>query len=176
MDNQNRKISRQLTKSGIPTKTDLKPFLPSSKRKRKGAYALIECFEEIPCDPCFSACPFKSVKEFANLNDIPVIDFKKCTGCGLCVPECPGLAIFLINEDRDDGKATITIPYEFLPLPEKGEQVWALNRVGEIEGEAKVVEVKTYSKKNHTTVVTLLIPREKVLTIRHFRRKDQNEL
>lgn len=168
-------MSLQLIKSGVPTKTDLKPFLPSIERKGKGAYVLIECFEEIPCDPCFSACPFKAVKEFENLNDIPLIDFKKCTGCGLCVPECPGLAIFLINENRDDGKATIAIPYEFLPLPEKGELVWALNRKGEIEGEAEVVEVKTYPKKNHATVVTLLIPSEKVLTTRHFQRKAQDE-
>ncbi|MBT9165030.1 MAG: Electron transport complex subunit RsxB [candidate division WS2 bacterium] len=175
MDNQSRKISLQLKSSGVPSKSDLKPFLPSTHRKRKGAYALIECFEEIPCDPCFSACPFKAVKEFENLNDIPVIDFDKCTGCGLCVPECPGLAIFLINENRKDGKATITIPYEFLPLPEKDELVWALNRKGEIEGEAKVVEVKTYPKKSNTTVVTLLIPKEQILTTRHFRRKDQHE-
>lgn len=175
MDNQNSKISKQLQNTGIPAKSDLKPFLPSTQRKQKGAYALIECFEEIPCDPCFSACPFKAVKEFENLNAIPVIDFDKCNGCGLCVPECPGLVIFLINENLNDDTATITIPYEFLPLPEKGELVWALNRKGEIEGEAQVVEVKKYPKKSNTTVVTLLIPKEQVLTTRHFQRKTQNE-
>lgn len=154
--------------TGIPTRSDLEKFLPSNERRMKGPYAFFECFEEIPCDPCYEACPFKAVKEFSNLNDVPEVDFDKCTGCGLCVFECPGLAIFLIDESIGEGKAQVTIPYEFLPLPELGEVVQLANREGLVVGEGKVVRLKKSGQKGKTTAVTVEIPLSLVMDVRHI--------
>ncbi len=164
-----------LEKTGVPTKEELKRFIPSKKRRCEGPYAMIECFEEIPCDPCYAACPFKAVKEFVNINDLPEIDFDRCTGCGLCVSECPGLAIFLIDETVGNNQASISMPYEFQPLPEKGESVLAVDREGNIVGEVIVDEVKISGRKAKTPMVTILVPLNQVMDIRHFYLKRLNE-
>ena len=49
-----------------------------------------------------------------------------CIGCGMCVASCSGQAIFLVDETYEPGFATVTLPYEFLPLPEKGEKGYGM--------------------------------------------------
>lgn len=60
----------------------------------------------------------------------------------MCVASCSGQAIFLVDEDCKDGSATITIPYEFLPLPEKGCKGIALGRNGKKVCDAEVISIK----------------------------------
>jgi RnfABCDGE-type electron transport complex B subunit len=36
---------------------------------------------------CLNVCQFGALS--LEKNDLPKVDFKKCTGCGLCVSECP---------------------------------------------------------------------------------------
>jgi len=36
---------------------------------------------------CLPVCPFDAIS--LNENNLPVIDLNKCTGCGICVKECP---------------------------------------------------------------------------------------
>jgi electron transport complex protein RnfB len=43
---------------------------------------------------CASVCPFGAIR--MNENHLPVIDEKKCTGCGICVKECPKNTLMLI--------------------------------------------------------------------------------
>jgi Fe-S-cluster-containing hydrogenase component 2 len=62
--------------------------LPSEERLKKGPTAIIECIENIPCDPCVDACPFNAIS-MEKITDIPEIDYEKCTGCGTCISMCP---------------------------------------------------------------------------------------
>ena len=65
-------------------------FLPSDERQQKGPVAVIECIQEIPCNPCVGACQFDAI----HVNDnIALIDPHKCTLCGECVKVCPTNAI-----------------------------------------------------------------------------------
>jgi hypothetical protein len=65
----------------------------------------------------------------------------------------------------------VTVPYEFLPLPEKGETVIALERSGKVLGEAKVTGVRKTERMDQTAMVTLEVPREWSMKARAFQRK-----
>lgn len=138
--------------------------LPSEERLKKGPVAVFECVENIPCNPCVDACPFKAVS-MEKITDAPKIDYEKCTGCGTCVSVCPGLAIFVVDLSKE--KALITIPYEFLPIPEKGDTVKALNRRGEIVGDAKIIGVK--KNENKTNTVTIEVKKEVGMIVRNIK-------
>jgi len=138
--------------------------LPSEERLKKGPAAIFECIENIPCNPCVDACPFNAVS-MEKITDIPTIDYGKCTGCGTCVSVCPGLAIFVVDLSKE--KALITIPYEFLPIPEIGDKVKALDRKGEVVGEAKVIRVK--KNENKTNTITIEVNKELGMTVRNIK-------
>ena len=63
----------------------------------------------------------------------------------MCVASCSGQAIFLVDGDTGDGYGTVTLPYEFLPIPEKGTKGVALGRDGHEVCEAEVVNVRSDS-------------------------------
>lgn len=161
-----------LIKTGIPTKEDIKGIVPSKERREKGPVAIIECFQEIPCNPCYTACKFGAIKEFENINQRPIIDFQLCTGCGQCLTKCPGLAIFIIDESYSDTEALVQIPYEFLPLPKEGTFVTGLNREGKPICRAKVVKVKQGKGENKTSVITLKVPIEYSMEVRFLNIED----
>jgi Fe-S-cluster-containing hydrogenase component 2 len=98
-----------------------------------------------------------------DLNTPPQIDYDKCTGCGKCVGMCPGLAIFLV---KVNSQAHITLPYEFYPIPQVGEMAKALNRKGEIIGDAKIIKVK---KINGCALITIEIDKGLEMDIRNIR-------
>jgi Fe-S-cluster-containing hydrogenase component 2 len=110
-------------------------FLPPDGRERKGPVAVIECIQEIPCDPCVGACKFDAIT-MDGINGIPHVDFAKCMGCMSCLRVCPGLAIFI--QDKSKAKPSVTVPYEYLPLPIKGGTVTLLGRDGSSLGTATV--------------------------------------
>jgi Fe-S-cluster-containing hydrogenase component 2 len=147
-------------KTGVLALKDLK--IPSYKQLKKGV-AIIECVQEIPCDPCVAICPVESIS-MNDINDIPKIDYNKCTGCKRCVSICPGLAIFVVK--LKDNKAQITLPYEFLPIPKVGDDVKALNREGKSIGNAKVIKVNRSSK---TTVITIEAKKDLAMEVRNIK-------
>ena len=149
--------------------------VPSRERLSKGSVAVIECVQKIPCNPCVDSCSRGAISMGDSINNIPVINFDLCNGCGLCVSNCPGLAIFLIDITVEDNKALIGMPYEFLPLPEKDETVHLLNRAGEICGEGMVAKVRNTKVQDRTPIVFLLVNREQVMDIRFFRRKTNDQ-
>jgi len=161
-----------LEKTGIPTREDIESITPSEERRKKGPVAVIECFQKIPCNPCYTSCKFGAIKEFEDINDRPVVDFDKCTGCGVCVVNCPGLAIFIIDETYSDTEALVKIPYEFIPLPEEGSYVTALNREGKPVCRAKVVKVQNAKSQDRTPVVSLAVPKEFSMEVRFFNIND----
>lgn len=128
---------------------------------------IIECYENIPCNPCQTSCPSGAITVPGNINSLPVIDYSKCTGCGICVMKCPGLAIFMVQENYQHGKDLVVIPYEFLPLPEKGEKVIALDRDGKEVAQAEILKVVRSANKTH--LVYLLVPAGLTQTVRGFR-------
>ena len=74
-----------MRKTGIPSPNDLKKVMPSEERLNQGACVIIECFEQIPCNPCLDACPKEAIKIEENINNLPEVDYEKCTGCGICI-------------------------------------------------------------------------------------------
>lgn len=156
-----------LKNTGIITSEELKPVLPAQNRLEKGPVAIIECLQDIPCDPCVSACPVKAIQMQSGITDRPQLDFETCTGCGACVPKCPGLAIFIVNMKHNvPGKALLSMSYELLPVPAKDQEVDALDRAGKFVCKAKVARVINPPAYDRTAVVTIEVPADRINDIR----------
>jgi Fe-S-cluster-containing hydrogenase component 2 len=147
-------------KTGVLAKEDL--HLPTKKQLEKGV-AILECVQEIPCDPCVASCPVHAIS-MKDINAPPINDFEKCIGCTKCVGICPGLAIFVVKIKGNT--AWITLPYEFLPVPQVGEMVQALDRTGTLREKALVKKVV---KQGKTMVVTIELDSRFAMDIRNIR-------
>lgn len=114
---------------------ELKALPPRDKVTNKRV-AIIECIEEIPCNPCAYVCKADAIQK-EGLCKPGTVDWDKCTGCTQCVAVCPGLSIFL--QQIKDGKGYVTLPYELLPEPTIGAKAKLLDRSGEKVGEGRIV-------------------------------------
>ena len=130
-------------------------LLPSEERRKKGPYAIFECFQQIPCNPCYTACKFGAVKELTDINELPETFYDKCVGCGACVAHCSGLAAFVIDETWSETQTVVKFAWEFLPLPQKGDVVDAVDRDGQTVTKGTVVSVVTY--KDRTSVIGIAV-------------------
>ena len=153
--------SKTLDVIGIPDEEDYWKFpgIPSKERMLKGPVAVIECFQEIPCNVCELACPRGAIKVGHPITNLPRLDEDKCIGCKSCIPKCPGLAIFVIDLSRRD-EARISLPYEFLPVPTIGMEVIVLDRSGRSITKGRVIEVLYREEFDKTYVITISIPKE----------------
>ena len=149
-------------------------ILPSEERRKKGPYALFECFQNIPCNPCYTACKFNAVKPLTTITDTPETYFDNCVGCGACILACPGLAAFVIDESYSETESLVKIPYEYIPLPEVGSEVDGVNRIGEVVCKVRVEKVMT--AKNKTSVVTLVVPKEYTHIVRGIQLVEKEQL
>lgn len=140
----------------------------TEERLKKGPISIFECYQKIPCNPCFKICPKKAVKMKDGMNDMPYIDYELCNGCGLCMSVCPGLAIFTINMNYSEDAALLKLPYELLPLPEEGEMVKGCDRNGMVLGEYKVVKVREEKRGSKTNIISLEIPKEEIMKVRNI--------
>ncbi len=134
---------------------------------KKGGYVVMECPQEIPCNPCVEVCPTNAIT-MDSLVSLPKVDYSKCTGCALCVAKCPGLACFVIDLTYSEEEGIIKLPYEFLPLPKRGDKVKCLNRLGEEVCEGKVLAA-VEPTKDGTKVVSVIAPKEFIKDIRAIR-------
>jgi Fe-S-cluster-containing hydrogenase component 2 len=157
--------------TGIPTTNDILKILPSKERLEKGPVAIIECFQEIPCDPCSSYCPKNAISNMTNIIDIPKLDYDKCNGCGICSAACPGLAIFIVDISYSDDKAVVKIPYEFLPQPIEGDILQALNREGEVIGQCEVLKIQKFRNNEKTPLVSLIVDKAMAMEVRNIRKE-----
>jgi len=155
-----------LINTGIPTKEDLAAITPSEERFAKGPVALVECFQEIPCNPCVDACKRGAILPLKDINDIPKMDFENCNGCGLCIIQCPGLAIFVIDKTYSETHAVVRMPYEFVPVPQQGQLACGLDRAGKERGWFEVLKTISGGAKNKTSTVWLIVPKELAMEIR----------
>ena len=78
-----------LIQTGIPDKEAIEAVTPDETRFLKGAVAIAECFQKIPCNPCTKACVKKAIHIEPDINETPKIDFDVCNGCGACMLKCP---------------------------------------------------------------------------------------
>lgn len=156
-----KKIRSAIVLTGVPSIEELKnsPGFPSEERLKKGPVAVIECIQEIPCDPCEPACPSGAIKVGKPITNLPVLCEDKCVGCGKCIAFCPGLAIFLVDTTFSKTKALIKFPYEYLPLPKVNSWADAVDREGNIVTKTRVVKVESSDKYDRTAVVSIAIPK-----------------
>lgn len=162
-------ISKSLLRNGYMTVEELENF-PAFNYKTEGIHPVIECTQNIPCNPCQDACKFGCIKVGANITLLPQIDVeKKCTGCGMCVASCSGQAIFLVNDDIGDGYASVAFPYEFLPVPSVGDKGTALNRKGEPVCPAEIIKVQKAPVMDKTMVVTMKVKQAFVKDARFYK-------
>lgn len=161
--------------SGVVPLAELKrhPSCPSEARFAKGPVAVIECIEPIPCNPCQTVCNRSVIRVGEPITNLPVLIDQEdlCNGCGQCVVICPGLAIFIVDKTFSPTEAAVSLPYEFLPLPEKGEPVTGVNRAGQPVCEGRVQAVRAARAYDRTAVVTILVPKAFAEEVRFFRRK-----
>ena len=164
--------------TGVPSAEELAscPGVPSEERMKKGRVAVIECVQQIPCNPCEGACPAHAIKIGAEITNLPCIEEDKCTGCGMCVAQCPGLAITIINKGYSETESTIDFPFEYIPLPNKGDVVDAVSRGGEPVCKGRILSVKKVPAFKGTAVVSMAIPKEFADEVRSMKRLPRKEV
>ena len=164
-------ISENLLEKGFVSDDEIERY-PGVTHK-KGIHPVIECTQNIPCNPCQDACKFGCISIGDNITSLPVVtEGSQCTGCGMCVASCSGQAIFLVEEDVEPGYGEVTMPYEFLPLPEKGDKGIALGRDGKEVCEAEVTKIRSAKAFDHTNLLTIKVPNEKLMQARFFKSRD----
>lgn len=176
---ENRGKQIEKTEEGIDTATNLlkNGFLSENEAERipgfthnKKIHPVIECAQNIPCNPCQDACPKHCIRIGSHITALPAVDTEKeCIGCGLCVASCSGQAIFLVQEEYEEGFGTVTMPYEFLPLPKKGDKGFGCDRSGKKICEAEVMQVRTAPAFDHTNLLTIKVPSDMVMKARFYK-------
>ena len=166
--------------TGVPSAEELRacPGIPTPERRKKGRVAVIECVQEIPCNPCAAACPFHAISIPGEITALPRLDGELCTGCGRCVALCPGLAITLVDETYGEEEGAVDFPYEFLPLPAEGDTVDAVGRDGRTLCAARVVSVRRPEPNDGTRVIRIAVPKrflDDVKSIRRLARKEEED-
>ena len=175
--NRGKKIEK--TDEGIPVSESLltKGYVADDEitrfpgfRKQVKVHPVIECTQNIPCNPCQDACKKGCISIGDNITSLPIsVEGSECINCGMCVASCSGQAIFLVDEDCGDGTATVTLPYEFLPLPKEGAKGIALGRNGKKVCDAEVVNVRSAKAFDKTNLLTMRVPKEYAMKARFFR-------
>ncbi len=158
-----------LNKNGVPSLKQIQSIFPDESILTRSK-VVIECYEEIPCNPCSTSCPFDAIFIPVDINQRPLVDYDKCTGCGICVFSCPGLAIINVKVQEDSN--IFKIPYEFVPYPEKGEIMYAVNRFGDIIGDCEIEKVTLTKKQDKTALLQVKVPKEFLYEFITVRRKS----
>lgn len=148
------------------------PGFPGNDFLGKRTIAILECDQEIPCNPCEDICPNDAISVGRPITNLPSIDPSKCTGCLRCIRVCPGLCIFLVCRDYTDDTSLIYLPYELLPIPKKGEEVDVLDRYGRQVCTGRIEKIIRKDKKYRTAIIAMEVPEKYHMASRHFRIKS----
>lgn len=161
-------VSASLLKHGFVADDEIERY-PGVTHKA-GVHPVMECTQNIPCNPCQDACPKGCISIGAKITSLPVVvENSQCVNCGMCVASCSGQAIFLVDETYEDGYASVTLLYEFLPLPEVGTKGAGLGRNGQKVCDAEVVQVRNVKAFDKTNLLTIKVPAEYAMKARFFK-------
>ena len=161
-------ISENLLTNGFVGDDEIERF-PGVTKLRK-IHPVMECTQNIPCNPCQDACKRGCITIGKNITSLPVVDNEhECIGCGMCVASCSGQAIFLVEEDVEPGYGEVTMPYEFMPLPKVGDKGIACGRNGKEVCECEVTKVRTSPAFDHTNLLTIKVPNDMLMKARFYR-------
>lgn len=165
-------------KAGVISIDELKktPGYPSDEVLDKGPTVVIECSEEIPCNPCETICKEGAIVVGEPITNLPEVLPDKCNACGRCIAICPGLAIFIVDKTYSQDKASVSFPHEYLPLPQRGDTIDATNREGRVVCKGKVVRVLNPKANDHTPVITITIPKQFANEVRGIKRLERNKV
>lgn len=158
--------------TGVPTSDLIEQSFPSIERINQGPVAVVECFQSIPCNPCSTSCNRKAMNPMEDINDLPSINIENCNGCGICMSKCPGLAIMVVDGSYSDNEVLFRIPYEFLPIPNKGDIVEGLNREGKYITDVKVHRVQNPKSFDKTAIIDVIVDRNFLYEFRNIRMGD----
>jgi thioredoxin reductase/ferredoxin len=167
-------LSKSLISKGYLDESEMDIF--PSMNPAGGIHPVIECTQNIPCDPCQDICPRGCIMVGKTITALPRLDAgKRCSGCGLCVGACSGQAIFLVDDRYKEGYGTVGLPYEFLPLPLSGARGKALDRSGKEICDATVVEVRNNGIMDKTAMLVMEVPIAEIGKARFFRIERRSE-
>ncbi|MCX6113321.1 MAG: FAD-dependent oxidoreductase, partial [Proteobacteria bacterium] len=147
---------------------DFKSKDPKSKESR----VIIDCPQDIPCNPCEKACPTNAIIVGKEINQQPDYDAAKCIGCGKCLAACPGRAIMLVQYNYTDTTSKVSMPFEFFPEPKKGDVVNMLNRNGKFICKATILGTKFFADKEKCSIVDVELPKRHAFDVRSYRLFD----
>ena len=165
-------LSASLLAKGYLEEDEISNF-PGCEAGGSGFHPVVECTQNIPCNPCQDVCPKRCITVGDRITNLPVVHPEvECINCGLCVSACPGPAIFLVNEDLEPGYGAVSLPYEFRPLPAKGEKGTALDRSGKPVCPAEIVDVKITAPYDRTPILTMKVPANMTGKARFFARES----
>lgn len=147
------------------------------ERAGEGPVAVVDCREEIPCNPCEDACRRGCIVVGDDICAPPRYDPAACNGCGRCVALCPGMAVFLLDRSVGGGAARVTVPYEMREVPVPGAKTEVVDGEGYGLGEGNIVKVSGSGKPGETMLVTVEVPEAWALKVRgvRFRRRTVEE-
>ena len=160
-----------ILQTGIPSQAELEasPGYPSAEALARGPIVVIECVQDIPCNPCELVCPNNAIYVGEPITNLPVFLAEECDACSQCIPICPGQAIFRVDLTYADDRASVSFPYEFLPMPKKGEVVQGVDRAGEPVCAAEVLRVQQPQSFDLTAVITVAVPKDLAMVVRSMK-------
>jgi Fe-S-cluster-containing hydrogenase component 2/bacterioferritin-associated ferredoxin len=123
---------------------------------------VLHCAEEIPCNPCVSACP-KGVIAISgdSILGLPRITKNECTGCNKCVYVCPGLAITVVDYRDDQNNPVVSLAYEVYNYRvRKGDRVLLTDYTGSQLQEATVLAASIRKASRNTQLVRVKVPKD----------------
>jgi len=132
---------------------------PAAKAHAKLVYPVLHCCQEIPCNPCVTVCPKKSIKLAGDsIMDLPRFT-GECIGCFKCLLICPGLAVTMVDYRKDAKNPSVALPFEIgRGLVKKGGRVRLTGWEGADLGSAEVLDVKDFKAENTLIVIVKASP------------------
>jgi NADPH-dependent 2,4-dienoyl-CoA reductase/sulfur reductase-like enzyme/Fe-S-cluster-containing hydrogenase component 2 len=128
----------------------------------EGVFPVFHCTQEVPCNPCTSACPIGAIHtENDTITGLPFREEEKgCTGCLNCVAICPGLAITLVDYRKDPDHPVVTLPWEIEREPvEEGRSITVTDHEGGVLGHFPVQRVRIKKDYPRTLLVQVRMPK-----------------
>ena len=128
----------------------------------EGITPVFHCAQQIPCNPCVSACP-KGVISIPgdSLLGKPHIAKHECIGCNKCVFICPGLAISLADYRDNPNNPVVSLAYEVYNYEyKKGDHVLLTNYEGNPLQESEIIDTVLNKASRKTQIIKVRVPKE----------------